>query len=141
MFVDIGPRRSGKTTRMVNSIVNYLSNNPDKTAIVVSPNNSSRVQIVSKVIDKCGDLCRGRCISSYRMINIGLKSSKHFVDEFTKINEKDLLLDKEAYYCGLYDVGTTNDLAKLIINYYETFKYNNTLKPNSFVLKHNFKNG
>ncbi len=101
MYVDISDRGTGKTTRLIDSIVEFLNKNPEKQALVVAPTENSRREIKNKVHSKCGDPCSKRTITSYRMIETG-DSINQFVDNFDHINEDEMLIEEGCYYTGTF---------------------------------------
>lgn len=98
MYVEVSARNTGKTTRLIDSIIEYLTNNPENTSLLVTPNQVMRRKVIKQIDQKCGPNCYGRVIGSYRMIPSPRGSMKNFVDEYGLINEKYLLLDENAYY-------------------------------------------
>lgn len=94
MYVDYDNFKSGKTTRLVDSLVDYLESNPNETVMVVAPTYQDRKKIINRVADKCYQ-CQFRAISSYKMLDT---SMKHFVDDYTQIDEENLFLCKKSYY-------------------------------------------
>lgn len=116
MYVEISPRQTGKTSRLVDSMIEYLTNNPENTSLLVTPTQAMRREVIKQVERKCGQNCYGRVIGSYRMIPSPSGSMKNFVDEYGLIDEKFLLLDENAYY-----VTTTVSSGKSqeIYNYYK----------------------
>ena len=79
MYVEISPRQSGKTTRLVNEVISFLKENTDKTALIVAPKEYTRKDIIYRIQEKCGDLCSKRTITSYKMFP-SPHSMKQFVD-------------------------------------------------------------
>jgi hypothetical protein len=115
MYVDISDRGTGKTSRLVDSIVEFLKKNPDKQALVVSPTNDGRRGIKDKVHSKCGDPCSKRTVTSYRMIKTG-ESMNQFVDDFDHINEDEMLIEDGCYYAGSF---APEGICKEIVNTYK----------------------
>jgi hypothetical protein len=128
MYVEVTGRQTGKTTRLVDSIIDYLKNNPDNSALIVAKGDSRKI-IQEKVLLKCGRPCEYRTITSYKMIPpVKEGSIKQFVDEFGLI--KDLEMDPNAYYTGTPPL---NGKAFEIWNHY---KDTQSLKPNKVLFKH-----
>jgi hypothetical protein len=100
MYVEINGRRTGKTTRMVEDIVNFLETNRDKNALVIAPDNGSRKRLKELIFEKCGFGCLNRTITSHKMLTPNLNTMKQYVDEFFYLPEKYLVVDKNAYYTG-----------------------------------------
>ena len=48
MYVEISPRQSGKTTRLVQAVINYLQQNTEHTVAVVGFNNRSKNELKEK---------------------------------------------------------------------------------------------
>lgn len=129
MYVEVTARQTGKTTRLVDSIIDFLTENPDKSALIVAPNNDSRRHIQNMVQSKCGTPCYYRTITSYKMLQPNHNGTlKQFVDEFGFIN--DLVLDPQGYYTGTPPFG---EKAQTIWEYY---KLTHVLKPNNNLKKH-----
>jgi len=118
MYVEISGRGTGKTTRMVDDIVNFLETNGDKSALVVAPTNSTRRLIKEMIFQKCGLSCLNRTITSHRMLPPG-RTMKQYVDEFFHVPEKYLLVDKNTYYTGTPKDETINGIYEEI---YTTYK-------------------
>lgn len=131
MYVEITGRQTGKTTRLIDSIIDFLKQNPDKTALIVAPGESRKI-IQEKVNYKCGRPCEYRTITSYKMLPASPSGTiKQFVDEFTYI--KDLELDPKAYYTGTLPARAINPKIYEIWDYY---KQNKTLVPNNILKRH-----
>jgi thymidine kinase len=142
MTVEIGPRQSGKTTRLIESIAEFLENNPDKTALLVSPNDGRRFY-KEKVAEICGD-CKHRVITSYKMLPPNPNATmKQFVDEFGAMRCDRMVIDPDAYYCSSYysDVfsDTVHNKAKDILQFYWDMNQPNwDMAPKKHVFKHDF---
>ena len=67
MYVEITGRQTGKTTRIIDSIIDFLKQNPDKTALIVAKGDNRKI-IQEKVHHKCGKPCEYRTITSYKML-------------------------------------------------------------------------
>lgn len=133
MYVEIKPRQSGKTTRLVDNIVSFLRDNKDKTALVVAKTNDTRKLIQYKVHEKCGDFCSKRTITSHKMFP-SPNTMKQFVDEFDLLPTNRLVVDKNAYYTT-----TTCSSVKCreIWDFYENgFYKETTVEPNKFIKRH-----
>lgn len=103
MIVDIGPRQSGKTTRLLESVGRFLEENPNRTALLVAPNNGLRKLLKNKMEHICGD-CRHRVITSHKMLPpTPNQTMRQFVDEFGCMKDENLVLDEDAYYCSSYN--------------------------------------
>jgi len=87
MYVEVTGRQTGKTTRLIDSVVDFLIDNPDKTALIVSP-DPQRKLIQEKVYLKCGRPCEYRTITSYKMLPpVKEGSIRQFVDEFGLVKD------------------------------------------------------
>lgn len=132
MYVEVGGRQTGKTTRLVDSVINFLTENPNKSALIVSRMELQRKSIRREVIRKCGEPCQYRTITSHKMLPTAGNTMKQFVDEFWSLPKENLIVDKNAYYCG-----TVNDNLNLtateIIDYY---RMETLLKPSKVLYKH-----
>ena len=128
MYVEVTGRQTGKTTRLIDSIVEFLIENPQKSALIVSP-DPQRKLIQEKVYLKCGRPCEYRTITSYKMLPPTREGSiKQFVDEFGMI--KELELDPNAYYTG------TPPLNSKAYEIWDFFKETQSLKPNNILKRH-----
>lgn len=135
MYVEVSGRQTGKTTRLVDNVITFLTENPDKSALIVAWNNDMRKRIQKRVRDKCGRRCEHRTITSYKMLEpVPNGSIKQFVDEFWFINHENLVIDPNAYYTSTIIGDTLNPKASQIIEYYKYQK--NPLKPNNVLKKH-----
>ncbi len=138
MFIEFNERSTGKTTRLVDSIVTFLRENVDRTALVIAPSEVERKIIVNKVEENC-KICHKRVITSYKMLpmNSNKGTMKQFVDNFTDMNGRDMKIDEGAYYCGVYhrDVFSDNvhNICKDIL---DTYSNNHTIKPNRLITTH-----
>ena len=99
MYVEVGGRQTGKSSRLVEDLVNFLQTNRDKTALLVSFNTQSRKTLKEMVFQKCGYDCLNRTITSHKMLP-GVTTMKQYVDEFFHVPEKNLIVDENAYYTG-----------------------------------------
>ncbi len=136
MYVEVSGRQTGKTTRLIESIITFLKNNPDKTALIVTPINSSRKEIQNMVHSKCGRPCEYRTITSHKMLPPKPNSTlKQFVDEFNCIDPNNLVIDMDAYYTGSGNI--SNDK---VMDIWKCYKYSKqVIKPNLIIKRHDFK--
>lgn len=133
MYVEVTSRQTGKTTRMIDSIVEFLLENPNKTALIVANNNSNRKNIQEKVHLKCGRPCEYRTITSYKMLPpVPNSTLKQFVDEFWLVKSENLVIDKNAYYNSTIDLNI-NEKGLEIWAYYNQKQ---ALKPNNILKRH-----
>lgn len=131
MFFEEKPRRTGKTTRLVEGITSFLSLNLDKVALIVAPTNEQRLKIRDMVHTKCGDFCSKRTITSHKMFE-KTESMKQFVDEVNLMKQNRLTLDNEAYYTTTPCI---TPLCYRIKSLYEQVK-TQKVEPNKFIKKH-----
>tara|TARA_R110002020_G_scaffold113236_7_gene260359 strand:- start:20757 stop:21164 length:408 start_codon:yes stop_codon:yes gene_type:complete len=133
MYVEIKPRQSGKTTRLVDKIVSFLRDNEDKTALVVAKTGDTRKLIQYKVHEKCGDFCSKRTITSHKMFQ-SPNTMKQFVDEFDLLPTNRLVVDKNAYYTTT----TCNTIkCREIWSFYNNGFYKDAnVEPNRFIKRH-----
>ena len=132
MTVDVGPRQSGKTTRLIDSVVEFLENNQDKSALIVAPLGDMRRLIVDKVKDRCG-FCTERVITSYKMLPPTRNSTiKQFVDEFSFLSDENLQIDFDAHYNGTLETSLMSTKKRLILEYYKK----ENIKPKKVLPRH-----
>ena len=138
MYVEVLNRQMGKTTRMVESIIDFLSENPDKSALIVAPSGNMRKHIQKKVDEKCGEKCHYRTITSHKMLpQVQTPTMKQFVDEFWMVPPSNLVVDSKAYYTTTIYEDIPNDLAKQIIETFnKTKKDKNIIKPKQILMRH-----
>jgi len=134
MYVEIKPRQSGKTTRLVDEVVNFLNSGKNKTALIVAKTGTTRKLIKQKVHEKCGDFCSKRTVTSHKMFESSSTNLKQFVDEFDILPSNRLSVDKNAYY----STTTCNSVkCREIWNFYENGFYKEiTVEPNKFIKRH-----
>jgi len=123
MYVEISPRQSGKTTRLIEALVSHLRQNDyDKVAIIAS--NISRAKFIKeKVTGHLFNVIRPHWIGSdnnfrllvndYYLNNVviatdvnslvGERIDYYFFDDFSSIEPRKLLFEKRiienGYYC------------------------------------------
>ena len=133
MYVEIQPRQSGKTTRLVNSVVSFLKENKNKTALIVAKEKNTRKLIQDNIHEKCGDFCSKRTITSHKMFQSPI-TMRQFVDEVDLLPSNKLVVDENAYYTTT----TCNSIkCKEILGFYEDGLYKkSTVEPNRFIKKH-----
>lgn len=131
MYVENSPRQSGKTTRLIDSIIYFLKENKDKTALVVASHETTRREIAYKIQEKCGDLCSKRTITSYKMFP-SPGSMKQFVDNINTMSDKNLVVDYDAYYTGI-GCHVSN---KKCVEIYKTYKEIPKVTPIKFIKRH-----
>jgi hypothetical protein len=98
VYVEIGYNITTITESLVNSIISLLTTT-DKSVVIIAPNTLRRGAIVELVLEYNIQF-EGRIITSYKMLPKS-KTYIQFVDNFTLINEKNLIVDETAYYFGV----------------------------------------
>jgi hypothetical protein len=131
MYVEISPRQSGKTTRLINEVICFLKENKDKTALIVAPKECIRKNIIYKIQEKCGDLCSKRTITSYKMFP-SPTSMKQFVDNIDGMSDENLVVDYDAYYTGI-GCHVSNEKC---VEIYKTYKEIPKVTPIKFIKRH-----
>lgn len=133
MYVEVTARQTGKTTRLVDSVIEFLTQNPNKSALIVSDKQKIRKLIQEKVHDKCGRPCEYRTITSYKMLPPTTNGTlKQFVDEFAFIDPTKLTIDENAYYTTT--MSRSNLKALEIWEYYKSKE--KRIQPNMILKKH-----
>jgi hypothetical protein len=136
MYVEISGRQTGKTTRLVDNVITFLTENPDKSALIVSGHNDSRKRIQKMIYEKCGRPCEYRTITSHKMLPpIPNSTLKQFVDEFWCVKSENLVVDKKAYYTTTMDI-SFNEKGLEIWNVY---RQTQLLTPNNTLKRHGFR--
>lgn len=92
MYVEIAPRQTGKTTRLIEKLVVEVLKG--KTVALVSRTKTIANSIKHKVLEKYPEINSSKIMTSHVM----LKGVINFVDEFDFIDEKNLFVDKDSYY-------------------------------------------
>jgi thymidine kinase len=133
MYLEVGNRGTGKTTRLVENVITFLKNNIDKSALIITKSEYRRKDIQKEVYNKCGRPCEHRVITSYKMITPKV-TIKQFVDELWSIEPKNLIFDKNAYYTGKPGP-FFNSVIDEILNYHSKI---NCLKPSTNLKRHGF---
>ena len=128
MYVELVGRKTGKTTRIIDSIIDFLKQNPNKTALIVAKGDYRKI-IQEKVYHKCGKPCEYRTITSYKMLPYSPSGTiKQFVDDFD--GYLDLELDPNAYYAG------TPPLSRKAMEIWDYYREYRTLTPNNILKRH-----
>ncbi len=92
MYVEIAPRQTGKTARLIERLVVEVLNG--KTVALVSRTKTMANSIKHKILEKYPEINSSRIMTSHVM----LRGVINFVDEFDFIDEKNLFIDKDSYY-------------------------------------------
>jgi len=133
MYVELTSRNTGKTTRLIDSVIEFLLKNPNNSALIVGHDNWHRKNIQQTIHDKCGRPCEYRTITSHKMLPpVPNATIKQFVDEFWLLDEDKLLIDENAYYTGTRS--SFNEKAQTIWEHYKNKK--REIQPELILKKH-----
>ena len=92
MYVEIAPRQTGKTTRLIEKLaVEVLKGH---TIALVAPTKTIANSIKHKILIQHPEIDPTKILTSHKMLT-GLIN---FVDEFDWIDEKNLFIDDYSYY-------------------------------------------
>lgn len=94
MYLEISGRASGKTSRLIAAIKNYLRKNPSGTAIIVSCSFRIEAEIKKSISKANPEFCK-RLLTSKESQNV---RGKYFYDEFDFI--ENIKISKKNYYSG-----------------------------------------
>lgn len=134
MDIILSNRRSGKSTRLVNNIINYLDNNPNNSALIIAPNSDMR-KYITKMVVSINPEYINRVITSHKMLNLMNNTTlKQFVDEFTFLSDNCLVIDHNAYYTGSIKENMS-EMAKKIV---DMSKKTPPLTPAHYIKSHKF---
>lgn len=119
IYVEISPRQTGKTTRLVNSVKKFLdrnSNNKKMIPVVVTIKNSMSKIISDMLVDYGVDV--NRVIFSDTMYIHGYRDNVYtfFVDEFDFIDRSKLFICENSYYCTTMKNSEGDDFTKQLYN-------------------------
>lgn len=106
MYVEIAPRQTGKTARLIERLVVEVLNG--KTVALVSRTKTMANSIKHKILEKYPEINSSNS-SKIMTSHVMLRGVMNFVDEFDWIDEKNLFIDKDSYYTtSLHnELGTT----------------------------------
>jgi len=95
MYIEIGPRQTGKTTRMLHHVREVLEDNKELVVNIVTL-SSGHKEYMKHILEKSGtDMDRVKF--STRMVR-GSGKVKYFVDLFDYMDPMNLFIDEDAYY-------------------------------------------
>lgn len=119
IYVEITPRQSGKTTRLVKNVKKFLttnSNNDKIIPVVVTVKNTMSKNIKGMLSDYGVDV--NRVIFSNTMFINGKSDYKYkfFVDEFDFIERSKLFICENSYYCTTMKNSEGDDFSKQLYN-------------------------
>jgi hypothetical protein len=97
VYVEINYKNIDATQFIFEKIIECLTST-EKSVVIIAPNSLRRGYITQLILEHNIQF-EGRIITSYKMLP---KSNTYvqFIDDFTKINEKNLFVDDTAYYFG-----------------------------------------
>lgn len=144
MTIEISTRQTGKTTRLIEALGTYLTNNPDHVVNLVTCKGDLGKRTLHHLINafpslKNDILIKHRLVCSTNMVNnipfssYGINKKRvfdyYFVDEFEWISEDNLLVKENGYYCSsLKDGAPSKFLFKLFQAQVEYDSWENTYK-------------
>lgn len=114
MYVEISPRQSGKTTRLVQAVINYLQQNTEHTVAVVGFNSRAKNELKEKISRQINDsnividdnwAHRVNFLSGNLFGKYNSEPNYWFFDEFSFLPPSNLLhpiysnVIENAYYC------------------------------------------
>jgi len=114
MYVEISPRQSGKTTRLVQAVINYLQQNTEHTVAVVGFNNRAKNELKEKISRQINSsnividddwVHRVNFLSGNLFGKYNREPNYWFFDEFSFLPPSNLLhpihsnVIQNAYYC------------------------------------------
>lgn len=92
MYVEIAPRQTGKTARLIEKLVaEVLKGN---AVALVSRTRTIANSIKHKILEQYPEVDAKKILTSHQM----LRGVVNFVDEFDFIDEKNLFIDQDSYY-------------------------------------------
>lgn len=101
VYVEIAPRGTGKTYRLINEIKKHIESSNDLKIVVVTPNNNTHLLIKNRLKDLGVDI--SNIIFSPTMFipqeTVPIPTHRYFVDEFDYIDRKNLFISENGYYC------------------------------------------
>lgn len=128
MYVEVSERQTGKTRRMIEDMFKYLEAKEVYEACIVSSGSDYLDTLIPKVL-KHPDYKESYedriTYSTYMMIEDNVRN---YVDEFDFIEEKNLFIDKTAYYCT-----TLEKYQEMSLNIIDTYR-NRRYEKISYVL-------
>lgn len=104
MYVEISPRQSGKTTRLIEAVITYLNRNPQHNVAILCPRIALTKHIRNKILNTIGnsEFFRIHISTSIEQLR-GLTVHHYFFDEFSQMEPRHITFNREiignAYYC------------------------------------------
>lgn len=102
MYLEISGKKSGKTTRLVEAVREWLNKDPENTAVIVTPETNPQV-----VLQNFEPVDFPRLAMTLRMVdlpeNLIHEKMKFFVDDAHAIEAEHLEVSKSAYYAAESD--------------------------------------
>lgn len=141
MIIDITNRQSGKTTRLIEYALYKLE---EGFAInIVSYKSLHTLEIKNKIKSKSSlslSVLKGKIFTSTKMIT--LPGVINLVDEFDRIDDKNLFLDEMAYYCSTIssfpEAGSIR--YQLIEKFHQNIKNSSTLQQTINLIRKEIQN-
>jgi thymidine kinase len=98
IYLEISPRQTGKTTRLVQAATDWINKNLENHAIICTVNNSAKKHVQYLINIYLINNHRIKVITQHESITY-LKNLKWFYDEFDHFEKKNLLIiDETGYY-------------------------------------------
>jgi len=124
IYLEIAPRGVGKTTRLINSVVEYYKNGSKQIVIVAQRTHNLKL-MKSKLLDYGVDV-NNIIFTTTMYINdthSGYKISengyKFFVDEYDYMDKNKLFISDDGYYCSTLENPEGNEFTR---NLYKTYQ-------------------
>jgi len=117
-YVEIAPRGSGKTTRLVNAIDDYINSGLKGLPIVVVTPNALCGNIIKDRLDIRDVNIDDIIFSDTMHIRGGKEHYQYFVDEFDHIDRDKLFISNSGYYCSTLKNSEGDDFTKEL---YQTY--------------------
>lgn len=105
MYVEISPRQSGKTTRLIQAASDYLRHNPTHNIAVVGINSMNTNELKSKFLREGINISHINFMSGYSFRRFDQEPNYWFFDEFGFMTRENILhpifrsVIENGYYC------------------------------------------
>lgn len=112
MYLEISGQKSGKTSRLVQAVKDWLNKSSSNRAIIVSPKVIEGMFVIENFEAKYFP----NLLASDKMTDLPLETDnlKWFVDDFNDIEPEKLRIEKDGYFVTSVD-GDPNPFVKKII--------------------------
>lgn len=134
MYVEISPRQSGKTTRLIQAVINYLQQNTEHTVAVVGFNSMAKDELKEKISRQINNsnivAHRIKFLSGNLFGKYNREPNYWFFDDFSFLPPSNLLhpiysnVIENAYYCttplitsDLHGFGLQRRSVNIIVNH------------------------